>query len=167
MAETNVQRALELAVIIMEAERRRRPSAALGFAQINYGRLFIRDYWTLFAIALELECTVADLLPSPEPAEQRSLRADMTESAESILVEIRRLPSPLSAVVLLRAARVSWRKIYGKMQGRAQFSIRDDWAIGLKIISERCASECRFLCDNDRGRGLARETRGAYTGATL
>jgi hypothetical protein len=138
------------AYMIEELERRRGSNAPLGFSQVNYGRLFIRDFWTLFAIAVELECSIADLLPETERQSEGDVRyADLVCASEDVMRAIRLLPTHITTVVIARLRGDSWRAINLILPGRASFSLRDDLATGLRKTSDVCESQLRMLGEAD------------------
>lgn len=140
--------ALVRALLIEQNESRRTASARLGFTQLNYGRLFIRDYWTLFAIAVELGCTIEELASPPERqiTNGSSVRfADLESAATRILDEVRQLPAPQREVLLLRASGLSLRQITTSLKGRSYHGIAEDLADGVVTIFRRCESEVKIL----------------------
>jgi hypothetical protein len=138
--------ALRLATIVELADGRRRIGHNLGFALINYGRLFVRDYWTLFAIARELDCGVGDLVSPPDRAEKRSKWDELTRASEAVLAVVRTLPDPLRWICERRASGQSWRKIARSRPDRLLFSMQDDYEESLGILLIRAGEPLSFLC---------------------
>jgi len=139
-------KALLRAFIVEQIERRRRPSGKLGFAQLDYGRLFVRDRWTLFAIARELGCTIEELIEPPVPAsESRVVWGDLVEASDVVMGAARSLREPIRQVTLLRAAGLGWRKIQRALPGRASFSLAEDYVLGIERVAILAGRECRLL----------------------
>jgi hypothetical protein len=150
--ETNeiTARALLRAFVVESMERKRRATSKLGFAQLDYGRLFVRDRWTLFAIARELGCSVEDLLEPPQPAnDHRIVWGDIVSASESLMSAARSLRDPIRQVVLLRACGLGWRKIGIALPGRTPFSLADDYEEGIRKIWILASHECRTLAFSD------------------
>ena len=147
------------AVIIERREGRKKSPTGLGYAQINYGRLFVRDKWTLFSIARELDCSVEDILSPPETRD-RPRWSELIQASEDILGEDRTLPGPTMTLVLRRGEGVSWRKIQQEFSGRTTFSMKDDYERGLQQIKRVVRDSLNFLASFDnffvvRGREAA------------
>lgn len=122
--------ALRLAVAVIQIEQARRPSARLGYTQINYGRLFIRDRWTLFSIARELGCTVADIVAPPDEQSRTSDAPrwnELVDAAESILAIVNARPAHVRQILVYRAGGLRWRQIEALLPGRVMFSIQEDY----------------------------------------
>lgn len=152
--------ALRTAILIINTESTRRPSAdaGLGYAQINYGRLFIRDRWTLFAIARELCCTVEDLIAPPEI--RRGPRwADLVSSAESLLAELQNLSEHVRVVLALRACGTSWKSVLSHLPGRVLFSLVEDADSGLRTLGARRQTEISLLSSYEHPPPRRRRTR--------
>lgn len=137
--------ALKLATIVEKADGARRTGQSLGFALINYGRLFVRDYWTLFAIARELDCAIGDIAPRTDLAEKRQKWDEMVRNSEAILTIVRALPGPMRAVAEARASGESWKKIGERSPGRLLWSIRDDYQFILGTIAHLAPDAVSFL----------------------
>ena len=128
--------AVRLAYVIEKADSRRRIGHSLGFALINYGRLFVRDYWTLFSIARELDCGVSDLVGK----EERRTKWDvLVRAAEEILAAVQALPAPLRMIVEERGSGHSWRRILRRHPDRLIFSMREDYDRALRVIQGRAS----------------------------
>lgn len=152
--------ALLRAFIVETMERKRRVSSKLGFAQLDYGRLFIRDQWTLFAIARELGCTVEDLLEPPQPvSESRVVWSEIVTASESLMSAARSLRDPIKQVVLLHASGMSMRKIGRALPGRAPFSIAEDLAEGVRKIWILASHECRYIAFADHPKFIVVKSR--------
>ncbi len=142
--------AVRRSFLLERKESRRKAPPGLGFSQVNYGNLFHRDKWTLFSIAVELGCSVEDLL-SPEDKKTLGPRwSELVQASEDILSAVRTLPLSLRHLVLLRAQGDSWRKIQRKNSGRIMFSMREDFDRAMDIILRRAPDQVIFLasCDN-------------------
>lgn len=154
--------ALRLAVRVEQIERRRTDSRRLGFSQVEYGRLFVRDEWTLFSIARELGCAIADLLPprDSDRGESRATWSSLVEASERVLAFARSLPEPIRSIVLLSAVGLGVRTISARLPGRAHFSVIEDLARGSALVARRCERDVRTLASSEhprlRGRGVAR-----------
>jgi hypothetical protein len=152
--------ALLRAFVVEQIEKTRTYTRKLGFAHLDYGRLFIRDKWTLFAIARELGCTVEDLLEPPQPApESRVAWSEIAEASESLMAIARGLPPMMREVTLLRATGLGWRKIGKALPGRASFSLAQDYADGIALVWRRGERECRLLALNDHPKFIVVKTR--------
>ena len=144
------EEALRLATIIEMADGRRRIGMNLGFSLINYGRLFVRDYWTLFAIAREVDCDVSDLLPrDDEKRQKRQKWSELTQASEDILAKVRTLPAPLRSVAEARAKGEGWRKIARRWPDRVLWSMQEDFAQALQIVLTSCGDSISFLTSNE------------------
>ena len=144
------EEALRLATIIEMADGRRRIGQNLGFSLINYGRLFVRDYWTLFAIARELDCEVGDLLPRDEEKREKRLKwSELTRASEIILAKVRTLPAPLRSVAEARAKGEGWRKIARRWPNRVLWSMQEDFAAALEILLRSSSDSISFLTSNE------------------
>ena len=143
------EEALRLATILELADGRRKIGQNLGFALINYGRLFLRDKWTLFAIARELDCEVGDLLPRVDQAEKRLKWNELTRASEAILLVVRALPAPLRSVAEARARGDSWRKIKKSRPDRLLFSMQEDFGKVLEIVLAEAKDSVEFLTANE------------------
>lgn len=141
--------ALKLAVIIEKADGARRTGQSLGFALINYGRLFVRDYWTLFAIARELDCEIAEIAPRTDLAEKRAKWDQMVRNSEVLLAWVRSLPTPLRSVTEARGAGESWRKIHRRWSGRLLWSMQDDYRFALGVLIMNVPDSVSFLASAD------------------
>jgi hypothetical protein len=138
--------ALLRAFVVETMERKRRASSKLGFAQLDYGRLFIRDQWTLFAIARELGCTVEELIAPIEPQrESRVAWSEIVDASESLMASVRSLRDPIKQVILLKASGMSMRKIAVALPGRASFSLAEDLEEGARKTWILASHEVRFL----------------------
>lgn len=143
---SNVERAIQIAALVIARESARRPSAKLGFAHVNYGRLFIRDRWTLFAIARELNCDVADLLSPPSPAADSGTRwSTISEAAERLFERVQALSSPVRAAMRLRAGGIAWSAVARATPGRVMFSLMEDTDQGYLILARECEDEVDLL----------------------
>jgi hypothetical protein len=151
--------ALRLAVRVEQIERRRTDSRRLGFAQVDYGRLFVRDEWTLFSIARELGCTIADLLPPKETdrGESRATWSSLVEASERLLSVARGLPEPIRSIVLLSAVGLGLRRIAARLPGRALFSLAEDLARGVARVALLCERDVRLLSSSEHPRLRGRE----------
>lgn len=154
-AEVGIRHAL----IIEGKESRRKSPRGLGFASVNYGNLFVRDKWTLFAIARELDCSVEDILSPPEKREGPRW-SELIQASEDILGEVRTLPGPTKTLVLKRGEGLSWRKIQQEFPGRMMFSLREDHERGIQLVIRRARDHLNFLASFDnffvvRGREAA------------
>ncbi len=145
VAEVGVRHAF----IIERRESHKKAPTSLGFAQINYGRLFVRDRWTLFAIARELDCTIDDLLSPPETREGPRW-SELISASEAVLETVRTLPGHLRTLVLRRGEGFSWRRIQQEFPGRTTFSMKDDHGSGLDIVSSLCHYHLNFLASFDK-----------------
>ena len=144
------EEALRLATIIEMADGRRRIGQNLGFALINYGRLYIRDKWTLFAIARELDCEVGDLLPRDDEKREKRLKwSELTRASEIILAKVRTLPAPLRSVAEARAKGEGWRKIARRWPDRVLWSMQEDFARVLEILLKESADSISFLTSDE------------------
>ena len=145
--------AIRRSLILEQIERTRRSSAALGFAQINYGRLFIRDRWTLFVIARELNCPIEEILSAPDARPSTSTRwADVVDATEVILSSVRELIYSVRVVVVYRSEGRSWRAIVRALPDRALFSMTEDFACGCELVWRRAAPEVRLVASYDHPR---------------
>jgi hypothetical protein len=144
------EEALRLATIIEMADGRRRIGQNLGFALINYGRLFVRDYWTLFAIAREVDCDVSDLLPREDEKRVKRLKwSELTQVSEIILAKVRTLPAPLRSVAEARGKGDSWRKLCRRWPDRVPFSMKEDFGKVLEILLRDASDSISFLTSNE------------------
>lgn len=143
-AEIGVRRA----VIIEKREGRRKIPAGLGFAQINYGRLFIRDYWTLFALARENDCKIEDFLPK-DSAHSGPRWSELITASETILEVVRALPDSRRILLLQRGSGLSWRKIQQRHPERVMFSMKEDYREGLLLVAKTSADSLNFLASFD------------------
>lgn len=146
MHEQNVAEAIRRAIMVETVERRKSGAAKLGFSAVNYGNLFIRDYWTLFAIARELECSISDLTPPVERRSSTGLRwADLVDASEKVMHEVRLLPVQTKDLLVWRAGGHAWAIIQKRLPGRVGFSLREDYASGVAHIGKRCAEQVRLF----------------------
>lgn len=136
---------VRLAVMIERADGARKIGQNLGFAQINYGRLFVRDYWTLFALAREMDCQIGDLAPKDDKAERRQKWDALSRAAEEILQTVRSLPAPLRSVAEARGRGDSWRKIQRANPERLLFSLKDDHAQAMMVVKARSCESLKFV----------------------
>jgi hypothetical protein len=144
------EEALRLATIIELADGRKRIGQNLGFSLINYGRLFVRDYWTLFAIAREIDCEMSDLLPRDDEKRQKRLKwSELTRASENILAKVRALPAPLRSVAEARGKGDSWRKICSRWPDRVPFSMKEDFGKVLEIVLREESDSVQFLTSNE------------------
>jgi len=137
------------AFLLERREGKRKIPPGLGFAQINYGRLFVRDKWTLFAIARELDCTIEDILDTPETRTGPKW-SELITASEHIMETVRALPGPLKTFVMMRAEGISWRRIQQDFRGRTTFSMKDDHALGLTHVMRRSYDHLNFLASFDK-----------------
>lgn len=143
-------RGLLRAFIVESLERKRRHTAKLGFAQLDYGRLFVRDRWTLFAIARELGCSVEELMEPPQQSqESRVVWSQIIDASESLMSAARSLREPIRQIILLRASGMGLRKIGIALPGRAPFSLAEDFEEGIRKIWILVSHECRLLAFSD------------------
>lgn len=140
-AEVGVRRAF----LIEGRESRVKAPRSLGFAQINYGRLFVRDYWTLFAIARELDCSVTDLVEQDDHCRSGPRWSEMIQSAEEILDCVRTLPDPPRSLVVMRGRGISWRKIQSLHPDRVTHSMKDDHRRGTDTLLRLVHDHLNFL----------------------
>lgn len=143
----------ELAVrrsfLLEKKESRRKTPPGLGFSQVNYGNLFVRDPWTLFAIARELDCKIEDIL-SPDDGKRIGPKwSELIQASEDILENVRTLPLPLRHLVVLRGQGKTWRKIQRDHPGRIMFSMREDFARGMEIVLRKTPDQVIFLASFD------------------
>jgi len=143
----------ELAVrrsfLLEKKESRKKTPPGLGFAQINYGNLFVRDPWTLFAIARELDCKIEDIL-SPDDGKRVGPRwSELIQASEVVLDTVRSLPHHLRHLVVLRGQGKSWRKIHRENPGRLMFSMREDYDRGIQFVLRRAPDQVIFLASFD------------------
>ena len=143
------EEALKLAFLIEEADGARKTGHSLGFALINYGRLFVRDYWTLFAIARELDCEIGDLTPKNDHAEKRAKWDELVRHSEIVLSRVRSLPISVRSVVEARGKGASWRKVQGRCPGRLSWSIKDDYRAALGLIVSEAPDSVIFLASTE------------------
>lgn len=142
--------ALRRAHLVEQIERGRRASGKLGFAHVDYGRLFQRDHWTMFAIARELGCSVEDLLPPPEPTrESRVAWSDLVVASELVLGEVRTANPSVRDVLALAARGMGMRQMLRLLPGRLSFSIAQDLAEGLAAIVARQSQSVLLLARSD------------------
>ena len=141
--------ALRRAYLVEVRESRKKGDPRLGYSQINYGRLFVRDYWTLFAIARELDCKIEDLVAEPERPRSGPRYSEIIQASEEILETVRTLPAIFRSVVECRGRGLSWRKIQLKCDGRIQSSLRDDYDRGMKLVGRASAGSLSFLASLD------------------
>lgn len=141
----DAEEALKLAVVVEKADGARRTGQSLGFALINYGRLFVRDYWTLFAIARELDCEIGEIAPRTDHAEKRQKWNELVRNSEVILVDVRALPLPLRSVAEARASGESWKKIAARYPGRLSWSMREDYELVLALLLRESHDAISFL----------------------
>jgi len=143
----------ELAVrrsfLLEKKDSRRKTPPGIGFSQVNYGNLFVRDYWTLFAIARELECSVEDLLSKDEGKTSGPRWSELIQASEDILEIVRALPFPLRYLVLLRAEGKTWRKIQRDNPGRLMFSMKEDFVRGMDIVLRKAPDQVIFLASTE------------------
>lgn len=139
-----VIRSLQLAILIVSAQQRRSPDSRLGFTQINYGRLFVRDPWTLFSIARELNCSVSELVSPPEQANGTRWPA-LVDAAETLLSAVQAQPPHLRAPLLLRCATIPWTRVAALLPGRVKFSLQEDVATACAAILRTCGDEVDLL----------------------
>jgi hypothetical protein len=137
------------ALLIERAEGRKKTPAGLGFAQINYGRLFVRDYWTLFAIARELDCSIDDLTETKESPRTGPRWSELISASEEILETVRTLPVIVRDVVTMRCAGFSWRRIQQRFPHRVSFSLRDDHTDGLCRVRRSSHESLLFLATTE------------------
>lgn len=139
----------ELAVrrsfLLERKESRRKTPPGLGFSQVNYGNLFRRDKWTLFAIARELDCTIEELICPDDGKTSGPKWSELIQASEDILEIVRALPFSLRHLVLLRAEGKTWRKIQRDNPGRLMFSMREDFDRGMDIVLRRAPDQVIFL----------------------
>lgn len=145
-AEVGVRRAF----IIEGRESKKKAPPNLGFAQINYGRLFVRDYWTLFAIARELECSVSDLVSGTNEQRSGPRWSELIQSSEEILETVRTLPHPSRQVVILRGSGLSWRKISAAHPDRDVRSMKDDHRDGIGTLLRFVHDHLNFLASAEK-----------------
>jgi hypothetical protein len=145
VAEVGVRHAF----ILEKREGRRKTPAGLGFAAVNYGNLFVRDRWTLFAIARELDCKIEDILSPPE-TRNGPRWSELITASEAILETVRSLPAHLKTLVVMRGEGVSWRKIQQEFPGRTTFSMREDHATGLRRVARDTYEHLNFLASFDK-----------------
>jgi hypothetical protein len=155
--------ALRLAVAVIQIEQARRPSARLGYTQINYGRLFIRDRWTLFSIARELGCQVSEILSAPD--DKRSSGdaprwSELVSAAESILSVVNARPAHVRMILVHRAGGKSWRQIEALLPGRVMFSIQEDYEAATLLFARE---DVETLTSHD-DRRLKKTMRGRTRG---
>lgn len=141
LAECGVRRAF----LVEQKEGRNKIPPGLGFTQINYGRLFIRDRWVLFAIARELDCTIEEILESTDTKREGPRWSEIVQASEEILEEVRTLPGPLRDLITLRGSGVSWKRVKAQFPGRLSFSLRDDHSAGMDTLLRRCFDHLNFL----------------------
>jgi hypothetical protein len=146
-----VELALRTAVLVINTESLRSPAgdAQLGFSAVNYGNLFIRDRWTLFAIARELNCSVDELISPPEVRRSGPRWSELTRASEELLAEVQKLPQDMRLVLILRACGARWKQITAKLPGRVFFSIVDDADHGLAQLVLTCPSQVAMLASYD------------------
>ncbi len=142
--------ALRRAHRVVQTERRRGSSGRLGFSQIDYGRLFHRDQWTMFAIARELGCSVDDLLPPTEPTgESRVAWSDLVAASEAIFAVVQTMPDQRRSAIVLYSAGLGPRQILKRLPGRLAFSVAEDVAEGIGQIASRAESHVWTLARSD------------------
>ena len=142
--------AIRRSFIVEKIERSRRSSKRLGFAHVDYGRLFIRDRNTLFAIARELNCTIEELLSPVEPTrESRIVWSDIVGASESILASVRALLEPIRSIVVDHGLGLNWRTIRRKYPDRMAWSLHDDHEAGMVQILQNRSSEVHLIATSD------------------
>ena len=144
-AEIAVKRSFQLE----KKESRRKTPAGLGFAQVNYGNLFVRDKWTLFAIARELDCTIEDILEPKDSARVGPRWNELISASERILDTVRSLPAHARHLVMARGIGHSWRRIQRDNPGRIFFSLRDDYQQGIEGIIHSVPEAIVYLASFD------------------
>ncbi len=145
LAEVGVRHAL----LVEQRESRNRVPPQMGFAQVNYGNLFVRDRWTLFAIARELGCSVDEIL-EPDPEKKSGPRwSEIAQASESVLEDVRALPAQIRDLVILRGSGISWRRIQHRYEGRLSFSLREDHSRGMSSLLRTCYDHLNFLASFD------------------
>lgn len=140
---------LRLAVLVEVADGKRSCRANLGYAQLNYGRLFIRDFWTLFALAREMECEIGDFLPKEDRSQRRAQWDQLIRASEEVLAVVRSLPAPMKQVTEARSEGLSWRKIRRLFPDRMLFSMQDDFFQSLQIIQARAKESLHYLSTSE------------------
>lgn len=141
----SAEEALKLAILVEQADGARKTGQSLGFALINYGRLFVRDYWTLFSIAREMDCEIGELVPKNDHADKRAKWDELVRHSEIVLTWVRSLPGPMRSVAEARGKGESWRKVQSRSPGRLSWSIKDDYRFALEMIVRNAPDSVSFL----------------------
>lgn len=147
MTTTPTEIAIRRSFLICRRESRI-PDPRLRLAQLNYARLFVRDYWTMFSIARELNCSVSDLKQDERDDGSRKWPL-IIQSADEILESIRTLPVILRSLVEARGRGDSWQKIQRLNKDRIAFSLRDDYRRALALVERGATDAVRFLSQDE------------------
>lgn len=132
--------------VVLPAESNRTLSPKLGFSAPSYNSMFVRDYWTLFALAVDGEFSLDELIMDQKSDMwARFDREQVVECALALARAVGELPAPVQDVVLLRASGLSWARMVRARPGRAYWSMVDDWKAAAATLSERCGDAIDVL----------------------
>jgi hypothetical protein len=137
---------LRAAIVAVTADGASLPN--LDFARFDWARHFQRDYWTMFGIARELDCSIDDLLRDEGRGfgQIERLERDMEiDAAHTIMERLRDLLPPVRAILLERARRRTWRQILKTRPERPPWSVMDDYRHGMRHLWHHAGPEMNLM----------------------
>lgn len=114
-------------------------SGRLGFAAPSYNRGCVQNSAWFIDLALDLGVRWQELLDDcvkSDPNVRRIVREYQNEAALELAAYVNKLPVPVRTIVELKSAGLSWKKVMAHplTEGRAYFSVMDDWNAALALI---------------------------------
>lgn len=114
-------------------------SGRLGFAAPSYNRACVQNSAWFLDLAKDLGARWYELMEDcakSEPGVRRIVREYQDEAALELAAYVAKLPGPVRTIVELKSAGLSWKKVMAHplTEGRAYFSVMDDWNAALERI---------------------------------
>lgn len=114
-------------------------SGRLGFAAPSYNRACVQNSAWFLDLAKDLGERWYELMDNcmrTEPGVRRIVREYQDEAALDLAAYVSKLSTPVRSVIELKSAGLSWKRVLAHplMEGRAYFSVMDDWNAALALI---------------------------------
>lgn len=113
--------------VVSKRSALRRELAHLAIKPPPAFREFVRDYWMLYSIAVDLGCSVSDLA-ADRPQHRSKVDWSRAETASHHIVSLcARAITPTRHTIDLRLRGTSWQRILRATPDRPPFSVLDDY----------------------------------------